>query len=404
MSHIPIFHSLCKQALVIKSCLYQTLIIALVLGSISSLPSHAQSVTNKSIPYIAQQADVGNTIRVGVRVDAEPFSYLKPSRVDNQILPRFSGYIVEICRTVLRQMQAGEVFQGFQIQPVIVTASNRFEKLANREVDLLCGPDSITTERLRLYNVSYPVFLSGIARVKLPTEMMPRTVYCKPILGLVAGTTSEQAGIQAMAREGLFGRFEPAIKQYLKQKAERTEPPYESSLDASWTRFVGGLGIAGINEDTLIAHSGSNDVLPGSIRTRECPAGFNSGPVVSYASHAQGLQDLCAGNVLYYLGDVDIVKRNLAPGCDHIEISQQTFTKEAYGIYFRKPPRAAFKKLNEAERLDAVIYAEFNYLLVLQMQSAERLLENQYREEFGDAEMAVDLQMFFSSMQYATDY
>lgn len=393
--------------------IYQTLILACLVTVLSCLPVHAEQhepltcdveLAGKGVPCINPNSYAGNTIRVGVRDDAEPFSYLKPSRADNHILPRFSGYIVEICRTVLRQMVADEVFQGFSIEPVPVKAADRFEKLANREVDLLCGPDSITTERLRLYNVSYPVFLSGIARVKLPIDRMPRSKYCKPILGLVAGTTSEQAGIQAMTRTGQFGRFDSAIKQYLKHKAGLEQPEYKSTLMASWNTFAGNLGIGNQDQEPAVTHSGNDDILPGTIRTNECPQGFTSGPVVTYDNHAEGLQDLCSGEILYYLGDVDIVKRNLAPGCDFLEFSQQTFTKEAYGVYFRKPPRAAYKDLDDAEQLDAVLYAEFNRQLVLQMQSAERLLENQYREEFGNAEMAADLQMFFSSMQYATDY
>lgn len=354
-------------------------------------------------PYITKQANLENLIRVGVRQDADPFSYLKSSRVDNLILPRYSGYILEICRTVLRQMVAGEIFQGYRIKAVPVSAADRFEKLANREVDLLCGPDSITVERLRLYNVSYPVFLSGIARVKLPTEQMPRSVYCKSILGLVGGTTSEQAGMQAMVKAHMFGRFEPAIRQYLKLKAEQPQPIYKT-LETQWRGFIKQLDIGNRNTIEIDNNEHGNDISPAAVITKECPSGFTEDPVVTYKSHAKGLAELCSGKLLYYLGDVDIVKRNLPPGCDHLELGQRTFTKEAYGIYFRKPPRTAYEDLDTDEQMDAVLYAEFNYLLVLQMQSAERLLENQYREEFGDAEMADDLQIFFKSMQYATDY
>lgn len=366
------------------------------------LPSFAES-SQQDIPYFKLGPDQTGVIRVGVRKEAEPFSFLKATRAENAILPGYGGYIVEICRNVLRQMVSSAVFHDYQIKPVIVEANDRFSKLAEREVDLLCGPDSITTERLRLYNVSYPVFLSGIARFKQPTDRMPRKIYCKPILGMVGGTTSEQAGIQAMLNEGMFGeRFVTAIKGFLREKSEGEKNSYESSLSARMNKFVKSLNIKEV--DKTADHNGDDEIASDHVRTEECPAGFDSGPVVSYKSHAVGLKDLCAGRLLYYLGDVDIVKRNLPPNCDHIEQGQRTFTKEAYGVYFRKPPRRSFAELDEEELRDAVLYSEFNYLLILEMQSAERLLENQYREEFGDAQMASDLRSFFDTMQYATDY
>ena len=114
-----------------------------IIGTLSTKNANAEPTTGTGIPYITDAAAEKNVIRVGVRADAEPFSYQKPSRADNRILPSYSGYIVEICRTVLRQMATGEIFQEFNIVDVKVTAGNRYEKLANYEVDILCGPDSI---------------------------------------------------------------------------------------------------------------------------------------------------------------------------------------------------------------------------------------------------------------------
>lgn len=343
------------------------------------------------------------TIRVGVREDSTPFSYRKPTKNDADILEGYGGYIVEVCRAVLRQVVGSGVFGGYNVKPIKVTAKNRFDKLISGEVDMLCGPDSITTSRLYMYNVSHPVFLSGIAVAKLPISRLPRTDYCGPILGVLSGTTAQIAGVESVLSAKVFQRFAIPIEQYLTLSVDPVSATQSVSMTDKWRRFSSSL-IRDAGEKRF-SHGGKEVVNSKEIKTNECENGFTSGPVIVYNDHSDGISDLCDGNIFFYLGDVDIIKR-LIPDrdkCD-VEISRRTYTKEAYGIYFRKYFDSLNAPINTADGWDAILYSEFNNTLLTQMQDSENVLHHQYVSEFGDAKMASDLQSFFESFKYATNY
>ena len=354
----------------------------------------------KGFPYVEQTFE--KTIHVGVRSSSAPFSYKKPTKNDEDILEGYGGYMLEVCRAVLRQVVNSGTFSNYHVKAIEVTAENRFKKLVAGEVDMLCGPDSITTARLLDYNFSHPIFLSGIAVAKLPLESLPNNRYCGPIVGVVRGTTSQLAGVKAALDAEVFERFNPAVHMYLDIATDTMADLDVRTLATVWNRFSSVFSEKK-NVQTF-AHGGKNGVHPPSkIKTAECPNGFVEGPVVVYDNHDDGISDLCAGNIFFYLGDVDIIKRKKPDNCD-VDISRQTFTKEAYGIYFRKTSTAKVGTPDRSDFFDAILYSEFNNILLTQMQDSENVLNNQYLSEFGSSRMAEDLRAFFASFQYATNY
>lgn len=345
-----------------------------------------------------------NTIYVGVRGGSIPFSYKKPTKSNEDILIGYGGYIVEVCRSILRQVTTSGPLSNYHVKAVPVTAENRFNKLVSGEVDMLCGPDSITTARLHKYNVSHPIFLSGIAVAKVPIDKLPKSSHCGPVVGVVKGTTSQFAGLQAAIDAGAFDvRFGASVRAYLLSASGESSEPEVDHLGKLWKKFATEFVKQGSKSKFI--HAGVNGYMPSTdIKTPDdCAVGYSAGPVILYESHDKGIGDLCAGNIFFYLGDVDIIKRKVPESCD-VSISRQTFTKEAYGIYFRKFKTVISQTTPVADIYDAVLYSEFNNVLLTQMQDSENVLQNQYVSEFGDSRMAVDLESFFRSFQYATNY
>lgn len=162
-------------------------------------------------------------IVVGVREDAKPFSYRGHTDASEQVLEGYRGYMVEICRRVLREVVASGPFEGFVVEGRVLRADRRFEALDTGEVDLLCGPDSITAARLRTHSVSQPMFVSGLtyAYVDPTTDLFPRGPYCGNVVGVLRGTTAASVGLRRLADENVLLRFDEALEAYLALSPER---------------------------------------------------------------------------------------------------------------------------------------------------------------------------------------
>ena len=340
-------------------------------------------------------------IRVGVRADAEPFSYRASRYDDLEILKGYGGYMVEICRRVLKRMTASGPFGTADVVPVEVSSENRFHALEksakvvpSRHVDMLCGPDSITLARLEKFNASHPLFLSGITFLRV--RELPQGAHCKSVIGLVANTTAQREGLSMLARSGELVRFDKALDAWLAAAPEASsvsaeEPSSDEKLDRALSNLADGL--AGKRKERGTPSRGD----PSSIITSECPNGYETKPVRYFDDHDEGVAALCSNEVLYYIGDFDILDRKVSDrkGCQYLA-RRETLTRESYGVYFRKP-----NARNEQDMLDATLYAEFNNVLLQKMES-EDILRYEFRREFAPAEPSPDLERFFESFRYAT--
>jgi polar amino acid transport system substrate-binding protein/glutamate/aspartate transport system substrate-binding protein len=146
------------------------------------------------------------TIRLGVRADSPPFSVARPEG-------GFAGYQVDICQAVVAEISRTA---GKPITPqfVVVDAGNRFRMVAEKQVDLLCEPSSITLGRRDEVDFSLPTFVTGAG---LMGRLTPGPVSVPPLggggvgmpanpprrLGVLAGTTTERA-VKALVAAGLL--------------------------------------------------------------------------------------------------------------------------------------------------------------------------------------------------------
>ena len=336
-----------------------------------------------------------NRLRVGLRADTPPFSYRTARRSDERILPGYGGYMVEICRRVLSRMTTDGPFEGFDVVAVRVNASERFERLRDGDIDLLCGPDSITSDRLQGYNASHPLFLSGVTYATVGNSQLPRSAYCEGVVGLLEGTTAETEGLRALSASDELLRFDAPVDAFLTVMAE------QRGLADAMKRFERRLSAPNDGEMAGLTDA-ANPVDPALVKTGECSDGHEVGPVVYYEHHDSGLEDLCNGKILYYLGDRDIIARKILDiGRCNATVQRETLTKEAYGAYFRSPGggSTALGPLG-----DGTLYAVFNNVLLQKMQSGESILEYEFDREFGEKNKSSELTEFFDSFKYATDY
>jgi len=144
------------------------------------------------------------TIRLGVRADAPPFSAARPDG-------SFAGYQVDICEAVVAEI-ARASGRALSAEFVVVDAGNRFRMLADRAVDLLCEPTTVTLDRRGLVDFSIPTFVTGAG---LMARLAPGPVAVPPLggggvgvpenpprrLGVLAGTTTE-AMVKTMVAAG----------------------------------------------------------------------------------------------------------------------------------------------------------------------------------------------------------
>ena len=92
-------------------------------------------------------------LNIGFRSDAAPLSFL----ADNA--PQ--GYAVDVCLALAPKIAAAAGLEDMDVVFEPVTPENRFEKVVDRDIDLLCGAATITLERRKSVDFSEPVYVDG---------------------------------------------------------------------------------------------------------------------------------------------------------------------------------------------------------------------------------------------------
>ncbi|MEM8776659.1 MAG: amino acid ABC transporter substrate-binding protein [Pseudomonadota bacterium] len=157
----------------------------------------ASSATAQTIDRIKETQQ----IKLGYRVDAPPLSFL-----DSQNLP--AGYSPMICSELAKEIATVLKIDDLNVEYVPVDTKNRFDKVANGEIDLLCGAATITLERRKLVDFSIPTYVDGSSVIlprdgaKSMTELDGKTV------GMRSETTTEQAVKNSFESAGLEARME----------------------------------------------------------------------------------------------------------------------------------------------------------------------------------------------------
>lgn len=130
-------------------------------------------------------AQEGRVLKLGVRADAPPFS----SKIGENM---YDGYTVELCRLIANEAIIQRQFDQFKM--IEVTALNRFQKLRDGEVDMLCGASTVTLERMRVANFTLMTFLSGASVIynKAAVEEAGDNKNCSLTIGVLGNTTTQE--------------------------------------------------------------------------------------------------------------------------------------------------------------------------------------------------------------------
>ncbi len=100
------------------------------------------------------------TIRIGFRENEPPMSFLNE---DKQPI----GYSIELCLHIASEVKSKLKNPNIAIKYIPVTASNRFEALADNSIDILCGSTTKTHSRAELVDFTQLSFVTGASMLSL---------------------------------------------------------------------------------------------------------------------------------------------------------------------------------------------------------------------------------------------
>jgi ABC-type amino acid transport substrate-binding protein len=144
-----------------------------------------------------------NTIRIAYRRDAPPFSYQNSGA-------KPTGFIVDLCQAVAKRLAEQVNVPSLNVSFVPVTAADRFDVMRQGKADLLCEATSVTLSRRKIIDFSVDTFVDGAGLLitadgpKSLRAMEGRTV------GVLAGTTTEQALQNTLSAAGIKADVKPA--------------------------------------------------------------------------------------------------------------------------------------------------------------------------------------------------
>ena len=129
------------------------ILIALITMLFSGISQAGNTSTLESIKK-------SETIRIGYRENEPPMSFLNK---DKQPV----GYSIELCVRIAAEVKRKLKNPNIAIKYVPVTASNRFDALANNSIDILCGSTTKTHSRAELVDFTQLSFITGASLLSL---------------------------------------------------------------------------------------------------------------------------------------------------------------------------------------------------------------------------------------------
>lgn len=135
------------------------------------------------------------TIKLGVRDQSPPFSTLDKNG-------KAVGYSIDICRQLVELMRRDLKLPDLRIQEIVVTASNRFAKINDGTVDMVCGSTVITRPRLREVDFSAAIMF-GAQRFLTTTSsgIASQIDLSRKTIGVIKGSTGEKVVTALKARD-----------------------------------------------------------------------------------------------------------------------------------------------------------------------------------------------------------
>ena len=165
----------------------QKFILSIAAATLFALPATAQTLDR--IKETGQ-------LKLGYRVDAAPLSY-------QRVGGKPAGYSPNICIQVGQAIANHLVMEDLEAIFVPVDTSDRFEKVASGEIDLLCGAATITLGRRALVDFSIPTFVDGTSLIVPKGSSGSFADFAGKKLGVRMKTTTEQALNNSIKAAGL---------------------------------------------------------------------------------------------------------------------------------------------------------------------------------------------------------
>jgi glutamate/aspartate transport system substrate-binding protein len=131
-----------------------TFILIAILSMLGPVISSAETT------FTLEQIKQSEKVRIGYRENEPPMSFLNK---DKQPV----GYSIELCTRIVNQIKNKLKNPNIAIEFVPVTASNRFEALANNSIDILCGSTTKTLSRGKLVDFTQLTFVTGASLLSL---------------------------------------------------------------------------------------------------------------------------------------------------------------------------------------------------------------------------------------------
>jgi ABC-type amino acid transport substrate-binding protein len=141
------------------------------------------------------------TLRIAYRKDAPPFSF-----TDGTGLP--AGFMVELCQAVVQKLGT-QLNLDLKVTYVPVTAVDRFDAIVKGEADLLCEPTSATLSRREQVDFSIATFIDGAGVLVRADEPSDFHEFAGKKIGVLAGTTTDQALRNSLAAAGVTAEVVP---------------------------------------------------------------------------------------------------------------------------------------------------------------------------------------------------
>ena len=143
------------------------------------------------------------TLRIAYRADAPPFSF-----ADSAGIP--AGFVVDLCRSVAKNLAASLDLGDLKVDYVLVTAADRFDAIKTGKADLLCEPTSATLSRREEIDFSIATFVDGASLLVSGEGPSDFGGLAGKKIGVLAGTTTEQSLRDTLASAHIDAEIVPA--------------------------------------------------------------------------------------------------------------------------------------------------------------------------------------------------
>lgn len=159
---------------------------------------------------LAKVAESG-VLTLGVRQTSLPFSYVPEGQTDA------IGYSVDLCMRVADAVREQLGLERLEVRQVVVTPSDRMERLEDGTIDLECGSTTNTRDRQQRVAFSYTTFVTGVRMAVLRDSGIEQV---EDLEGKTIVTTKGTSTERLLVRENEMGFLRGTQLSFAEDHAE----------------------------------------------------------------------------------------------------------------------------------------------------------------------------------------